>query len=113
MTDAGKFPKINGNIFFAEDANASYYQGILSTTGAYGNVTISSTATIIRAANSSRKKILIKNNGTQTVYIGVSGVTTSTGIPLSSSVNIVLNTDDVIYGITSTSTSDIRYIEVE
>jgi len=112
MTDEGKYPKIDGDIYYAADANQSYYQGTLSTTADYGDVTITSSSTSIVSADADRKRILIRNIGSYTVYVGVSGVTTSTGTPLDPNVCIVLNTDDAIFGITSSTSSEIRYLEV-
>jgi len=112
MANEGKFPKNDGDIYYAKDANSSYYQAALSTTAAYDAVTVTSSATVIVTENNARKKILIRNIGADTIYIGEAGVTVTTGIPLDSNVCIVLNTSDAISGIVSSTSSEIRYIEV-
>ena len=112
MANEGKFPKQDGDIYYGLDANATYYNAALSTTGSYNGLTVGSDVTTIVASASTRKKILIRNTGDYTVYIGGSSVTTTTGTPVDSNVCIVLNTDDAIYGITTGSDTDIRYLEV-
>lgn len=53
------------------------------------------------------------NNGSVTVYMGKSGVTSSSGIPLAANASM---SDDVSldawYGITGSSTADVRVLEV-
>ena len=67
---------------------------------AHGQVTIGSTATMIKAANTSRKAITIKNIGAVDVYIGNSGVTTSNGYKLASNaVSPEIRSTAAIYGI--------------
>lgn len=114
MANEGEFPKANGDIYYAEDANITFYQALNSNIMNYGAVTIpTTTATIIKAANSKRKVILIKNNGTNSLYIGTSGVTTTNGQKILPKQSIKLFTKDNIYGVAETSSIDIRYLEVE
>lgn len=85
--------------------------------GAYGAVTVSTTATLIRAANSARNSLKITNVSTETVYIGFdSSVTTSTGFPiLTQDVYDFAGNDlytGAVYGIVGASTSSIRYTEL-
>lgn len=58
----------------------------------------------------------IKNlHATATIYLGGSGVTTSTGYPLAAGDTIdvgQLGFDDAVYGIVSSSTADIAVLEV-
>lgn len=75
--------------------------------------TVTTTAQIVLAVNASRKKVVFYNNGTQTVYLGgTSGTSSSTGLPLGPGASY---TEDIFngafYGITSTSTSDLRILE--
>lgn len=112
MASEGKFPKADGDIYYGKDANMTYYNAALSTTGSYNGVTISSSITSIVSSAATRKKILIRNVGDYTVYIGDNTVTATTGTPLDSNVCIVLNTDDAIYGIATGSDTSVRYLEV-
>lgn len=85
----------------------------------YGAVTVTSSATLIIAENVSRKELTITNNdGTSPLYLGTdSSVTASTGSPL-----YPYQTTDrsrgmgtwlgPIYGITSSASVDVRYLQV-
>jgi len=81
----------------------------------YNTVTVADTATQILAANARRKGCLIRNNSSQTVYLGFdSSVTTSNGLPLGAN-ETLMNSGQfeayrgAIYGIVASSTSDVRY----
>lgn len=87
---------------------------------AYNTVTVASTAggTLIIAANPQRIGLIIVNTGTQTVYLGHdTSLTTANGIPLKTDMNLTESAggekmyQGPFYGITSTSTSDVRYDE--
>ena len=87
-----------------------------STSGVPSAVSVANTATLIKATNSSRKKIMIFNNDTsKTVYLGQSGVTTSTGMPVPPQSVFIDEMPYVgvvaIYGIVSTGTADVRVQE--
>lgn len=87
---------------------------------AYGNVTVSSSATKIVSANASRQGLILTNNSVSTdIFIGQdSSVTTASGLPLyanqtrekSRSGGSTLWLGDV-WGICSSGTADIRYWE--
>lgn len=64
-----------------------------------GQVAVGTSATLISAANTSRKRITITNNDAGAdLYIGPTGVTTATGLKLAPGASIVLNTTAAIYG---------------
>ena len=70
---------------------------------AHGQVTIGATATMIKAANTSRKALTIKNVGAVDVYIGGSGVTTANGFKLESGEAVSdIRSTAAIYGIRAT-----------
>ena len=48
-------------------------------------VSVTSSATLLRAANTSRKALLICNNGTSDLYVGLSDVTAASGVPVKAS----------------------------
>lgn len=52
---------------------------ITSNAGTLGGITVSSTATVLKAANTARKSILIVNNGSVNLYIGTSTAVTTAG----------------------------------
>lgn len=88
------------------------------TIGASGAKTVAAatcdtTADQLVAANADRKSVMIQNVGTIDIYLGLSGVTTSTGILLAA--GAVLEDDksvDAWYGITASGTGAVRYCEV-
>ncbi len=78
------------------------------------STTVGTTATVIPAtAASGRLSIAVFNNGSNTVFLGDSGVTTSTGFPLEAgaSQSIDLGPQALLYGRTSTGSSDVRSLE--
>ena len=113
MANEGYYPKTDRDVFYGKDANIAYYDGLLSDTLNYANVSVTTAATLIKASNSSRKSILIFNNGSAILYVGITGVTASTGYEVLADHAIYLVVTDAVYGITSAGTSDVRYIEVE
>lgn len=76
-------------------------------------VSVGTSATPIIASNAARKALYIVNNGTVPVYLGNSGVATTTGLPLlaAGSVTDVVTTD-AWYGIVASGTADVRVVEV-
>ena len=76
--------------------------------------TVSNVATAIPTANAEgRACVILYNNGSKTVYIGGSSVTSSDGFPLEpgDSIPIDLGEDVILYGITITGTSEVRTLE--
>jgi len=114
MTNSGQFPKITGDVITKEDINIPFYQELNTVTMNYGAVTISTSATTIKASNSNRKKILIRNNNvSEYLYIGDSSVTITDGKEILPGESIILYTQSEIYGIASATIDDVRYLEVE
>lgn len=79
-------------------------------------VTVTSTATLVLAANSWRKGFNIYNNGSVAIYLGFdSGVTSSTGTPVLPQASFTSDGFSPwktnVYAITSSSTADTRYLE--
>jgi len=109
----GEFPKTDGEILYAKDANILLYDALNSGTMNYAAVTVGTSATVIKAANADRKVILINNNSTQNMWIGDSGVTIADGQKLKVGESIKLYTQSAIYGIAASSADDSRYLEVE
>ena len=87
--------------------------GYVKTTAA--TVTSSLTPLPTYGVLSSRRSMIIYNNGSVTVYIGGSDVTSSNGLPVPAStysppLDNCVNT--ILYGVTSSSTSDVRVMEI-
>jgi hypothetical protein len=82
-----------------------------SQTGGYGNVTVATTATLIKAA-ASRQSISIYNNGASTVFVGYdTAVTTTNGMPIPAGAEREIRDELAVYGIVASGTVDVRYIE--
>jgi hypothetical protein len=76
-------------------------------------VSIGTGATQIIAANATRAGVLVSNpSSTVSVYLGGSGVTTSTGQILSPGNSITLPVSSAIYGVVATSTQTVSYVEL-
>lgn len=107
------FPIQDGDPISKTDINKAFYQGAFAGSLNHASVNIGSSATLIKAANPSRQSILIKNNGSSAIYIGNASVTTSSGFELKSKESILLYNKEAIYGITSSATEDLRYLEAQ
>ena len=109
----GVWPKTDGDIFYALEANQTFYQSALGTTLNGRSLDITTAAEQIVAANSSRRRLLVKNRGSVAIYLGVAGVTTTTGFRLDIGKSKIFNHKEALYGITASGTADIRYLEVQ
>ena len=78
-------------------------------------VTVAATATLISAANPNRKFIEITNIGAQSVFLGASNVTTTTGHSIGATTGSVTLSGVVstaaIYGIVAATTSIVTVLE--
>jgi len=85
---------------------------IAGNSGATGGaVTVGSSATLIRTANTNRASILLQNLGTSDLYLGVQNtVSASNGILLKADGIASFTMQSNIYGITASSV-DVRFIE--
>ena len=63
------------------------------------------------AAGTGRVAATVFNSGSTTIFLGASGVTTSTGLPLLPGASLTLNTTAAIYGITSSGTGAVSAVE--
>ncbi len=79
----------------------------------YNRITIATTSTVIKAINADRRSILIKNNDSVSIYIGDSSVATSDGYELEAGKSMYLTDNEAIYGIVTTGTANLAYLEVE
>lgn len=82
----------------------------------YNAVTVSSAATLILAALPGRRMFSLYNNGNNIVFVGPdTSVTISTGTPILPQASYTQNGSRMYmgawYGITSSSTSDVRYMD--
>ena len=83
-----------------------------SSTITTGQVTVSTSATLIIAANSSRRSVVVRNTGSTDMYIGASGVTTATGFLVKASEAFTVDRSTAaIYGVVASGTTTTNYIE--
>ena len=87
-------------------------------------VTVETTATRLDTADETDSvagsAVAVYNNGSVTVYVGDSGVTTSNGFPLAagSSMSFEIDTEpgdlpgDALYGIVASGTAEVRVLEL-
>lgn len=75
-------------------------------------VSVTTSATQLLAASSTRRSVGIYNNGTQIVYVGASGVTTSAGFPVSAGGSLFLDkaAAAAVYAISASGTQNVRVI---
>lgn len=82
------------------------------------SVSVGSTATRLDTATEtdrpSGSSVAIYNNGSVTVYIGASNVTTSNGVPVPAGTwgpSVDLATNESLYGIVASGTCEVRVLE--
>jgi hypothetical protein len=85
----------------------------LNTNFQTNQATVAATATLIIAARRGRDTVVIENHGTTPVYLGHSGVTTTTGLLLPGVVgaSVAIETTEAIYGIVASGTQVVSAIE--
>ena len=77
-----------------------------------GQVSVTTSATQIVASNSSRRSVIIRNQGGTDMYIGGSTVTTSNGLLLKASETITLDRNTAaIYGVVASGSTTAGYLQ--
>ena len=82
---------------------------------ATNQVSVKTTLTLLIGARSSRRGVIIENiTGSDTVYIGNSGSSSTSGYPLPAVANasIYIPTTAALYGIVSTTTQTVGVLEI-
>lgn len=84
-----------------------------ATTIATGQITVAVTATLIVAARTARKRLVIVNHGATAVYVGGAAVATTTGLLLAgvAGTTMTLETAAAVYGIVGSGTQAVSYVE--
>lgn len=84
-----------------------------SANGNYGEITVTTTSTLISAANATRHTIAIKNIGAEILYVSNSATATLNGFPVGPQGTLEIEGYfGAITGITPSGTTMARYIEV-
>lgn len=101
---------------FKTDALGRLWINKAANSGAYGAVSVSTTATdIVTTDLVNRTRIIIQNLGSKDVYVGTNAsVTTANGIKLSKGASMEVDAGAGLnwHGITPSGSSDVRYLEV-
>jgi hypothetical protein len=87
----------------------------MSNINSTNQVSVGTTATLIIAAtkpNTSRQSVTIYNTSGATVFVGGSGVTTTTGHGIVAGGSLTLPVSGPVYGVVASSTSTVSYIEI-
>lgn len=94
------------------DVDISTFNGAANL--ATNQVSVTNAATAIVAARAGRRAVMIINHGTTAVYIGGASVTTANGLFLTGTAGAAVSipTTAAVYGIVSTGTQTVSYIEV-
>jgi hypothetical protein len=79
-----------------------------------GQVSLTSSATLIVAARPGRKEVTIVNNSTTMLYLGGSGVTTTTGLLLAgvTGEGVTISGGAAIYGVVASGSEPVSFLEV-
>jgi type II secretory pathway component PulC len=86
--------------------------GSKSTTFSHNQVLVSNSATLIKASNTNRYSLIIRNQGSVDEYVGDSGVTTGSGMLLHPNDAIIVDNNTAAwYGITSSGTTTTSWME--
>lgn len=83
-------------------------------TPAFGQITASTSATLIRAANTNRSAVIVVNHGSTNVFIGfTNAVTASTGVLLPGipGSSLTFQTRSDVYGIVAAGTQVVGFYE--
>ncbi len=76
-----------------------------------GQVSVSTTGVLV-AARTGRRSVIVKNTDTATtIYIGPSGVSSSTGMPLKAGESTSVNTSAVLHAVSASGTVTVAYVE--
>lgn len=108
----------DGTIAESKDVGSGVQRQVVAH-GAAGSKTFSdpaptSSASQIVAADVTRKSVFIQNVGSVDVYLGASGVTTSTGILLAAGASCTdRESTDAWYAVTASGTADLRVMVVD
>jgi hypothetical protein len=83
----------------------------IPTTIATYSVKITATAQIVATDATTKEVSIINTSDTDTLYVGASGVSTSTGIPVLPFSSVTLKTTAAIHGVSNGGEIDVRYIK--
>lgn len=106
---SGDYQSLKSDVFGRLWTNDSANSAI-----ANGAATVTTSSALLVAANSGRRRILVQNLGSKKVYLGASGVSTSSGIMLaqSGSVELDLGPALALHAVAESGSQDVRYLQL-
>lgn len=79
----------------------------------HNQTSVGTSATLIGAAKSTAKSLVVSNTGASTVFLGGSGVTTANGFPLAAGASIDFSDfNGQLYGIVASGTVNVAFLGV-
>lgn len=82
-----------------------------STSIATGQAALSTSAAQVLAANTARRSVVITNHDASiSVYVGATGVTTSTGLLIKAGAAVTINSTAAIFAIAASGTPTVSYL---
>lgn len=119
VADSWYVTPTDGTNVIGTSAHPLYVTGGSSNAGAAnaatGQVSVTTTATLVAASRATRRSVKVTNTGTTDVYVGyTSGVTTSTGDLLVGikGAFISVPTTSAVYAIVASGSVSVSYVEV-
>lgn len=105
--------RVAGVVVLACDTNGANCAPRPGGTLASGQVSVGTTSTQIVAARAGRSRVIISSAGGAVLYVGVTGVTTATGVYIGNAAGatITLETSAAVFGVIGTGTMTVSYIE--
>jgi len=110
----GVNPATNQQVFIRGDANGSFAVSKGSSTLTTAQISVATTSTQVVAARANRGSVKITNLGTTDVFIGNTGVTTTTGdlLPGTKGASITVPTNAAVFAVASGAAQTVSVMEV-
>ena len=118
MADNRDLASLTGNVATDErtiGGSTVHVQRVNDTGGtsiASGQASVGTSATSIAAARDTRKSIVVTNFGTADIYVGPSGVSTSSGHKVEVGGSISLATTAQVFGVSASAGQSVHYVEI-
>lgn len=98
------------NVGNADDDTQRTVQACAATITS-GQATLSTAASQVVALSTTRRSIVIRNNDASiSIYVGVTGVTSSTGVLVKAGESISINTTAAIFAVAASATPTVSYL---
>jgi len=75
-------------------------------------VTVANTETALLSKDPERVEAVLYNNGANTIFVGPTGVTIATGLPVAAGASLTLNGQAALFGIVAAATEEMRVFDL-